>query len=115
MMIKEVYEKIGGDYEGILGRLRSDDMIQRFLLKFLNEKSYEELLVAAEANNVEEAILSAHKLKGVTANLSFTKLFESLNALLTDLRRENQDKVDGALLQVVKDNYHQVVQSIQEL
>lgn len=113
MSVKEVYERIGGNYEDIQNRLRSDDMIERFLRKFLNEKSYEDLLAAVEADNVEEAIQAAHKMKGVTANLSFTKLFDVLNELLTKLRQEN--KIDKELVQQITEAYQQTVQVLREL
>ncbi len=115
MLLKEFYERIEGDYEGIIGRLRSEAMVIRFLNKFLEEKSYEELLLVAKENDVANAILAAHKLKGVTANLSFTKLCNLLTELLQDLRKENQDKVNEELLTKVKENYTLIVELIKEV
>ncbi len=115
MQIQEFYEKIEGDYENIKGRLRSDDLIQRFVLKFLNEKSFEEMMVTAENNDVENTILTSHKLKGVVANLSFDKLFTLLTALLADLRQENQDTVNMELIQKIKEEYEYTIKMIGEL
>ncbi len=115
MTIREFYDEIGGDYENILGRLPSEDLIKRFLLKFLNETSYEELMKAVEEKNVSEALSAAHKMKGVTANLSFTKLFEVLTALLAKLREENQTEIDEDLIAQIKENYEITIKAIEKL
>ena len=39
MTMQECYEAIGGNYEDVLGRLRSEALIQRFTLKFLEDPS----------------------------------------------------------------------------
>ena len=36
MTLKECYEALEGDYEGVVARLRSEKMVQKFVLKFLN-------------------------------------------------------------------------------
>ena len=45
MTVKECYDAMGADYEDVLGRLRKDERIQKFVLKLLNDKSYELLLI----------------------------------------------------------------------
>ena len=44
MNLKECYRKLGGDYDEVLTRLYSEDMIRRFLIKFLNDGTYKLLL-----------------------------------------------------------------------
>lgn len=36
MTVKECYEKVGSDYEAVLKRLGSEDMLKRFSIKFLD-------------------------------------------------------------------------------
>ncbi len=115
MTIQELYEQTGGDYQGIKGRLMNDDLIKRFLLKFLDEKSYSEMLVAAKANDVQETISTSHKMKGVVANLSFTKLFDLLTELLAQLRQEGQTEVNMELIEEITVEYEKVVALIREL
>ena len=43
MTIQECYEAIGGNYEDVLGRLRSEALIRKFTLKFLEDQSYLQL------------------------------------------------------------------------
>ena len=40
MELKEVYEKIGGDYDDVVRRLMGEKLVRKFLLKFLDDKSY---------------------------------------------------------------------------
>ena len=35
MELKEVYEKIGGDYDDVVRRLMGEKLVRKFLLKFL--------------------------------------------------------------------------------
>ncbi len=114
MQVQELYEKVGGDYEGIKGRLRSDEIIKKFLLKFPEEKNYGALVAAVECGDAEEAFAAAHAMKGVVANLSFPKLHEAL-AELTEQLRPGTETPDKALLQVVVKYYEEIVDVIQEL
>ena len=48
MTMRECYEAIGGNYEDVLGRLRSEALIRKFTLKFLEDQSYIQLKQALE-------------------------------------------------------------------
>ena len=73
MNLKECYRKLGGDYDEVLTRLYSEDMIRRFLIKFLNDGTYKLLLEKLEAQDYQEAFRAAHTLKGVCDNLDDIK------------------------------------------
>ncbi len=53
MTLQELYVEIGGDYAEVRGRLPSDKFIQKFVLKFVDDKSYELLLSSLEQGNGE--------------------------------------------------------------
>ena len=42
MTIKECYEKVGSDYDGVLKRLGSEALVKRFAVKFLNDPSFQD-------------------------------------------------------------------------
>ena len=86
MTLQECYAALEGDYQGVLGRLTSERMVQKFVLKFLNDGSYDLLVRSMEAENYEEAFRAAHTIKGVAQNLSFTALYQSASALSEALR-----------------------------
>ncbi|MCI9271699.1 MAG: Hpt domain-containing protein [Dorea sp.] len=116
MTVKECYELIGADYEGVMGRLRTEERVKKFLLKVLNDKSYDLLLDSVESGNVEEAFRAAHTMKGVCQNLSLTPLYESANALAELLRDRKEFGEDFApALLKVKEDYAQMTAHIKAL
>lgn len=65
MSLKECYDKMGADYEDVLSRLRSEVLVRKFALKFLDDDSYANLKAAMESGNAPEAFRGAHTLKTV--------------------------------------------------
>ena len=60
--------------------------MQKFVLKFLGDASYDTLLQSMEAGDYESAFRAAHTIKGVGQNLGFTHLYQSAGALSEALR-----------------------------
>ena len=92
MTIQECYLCLGGDYEEALRGIPSAAMIDRFVRKFLDDKSYEQLIEAVDSSNRAAAFRAAHTLKGVCANLRFTMLKNSVS-VLTELLRLDSDNI----------------------
>lgn len=40
MNLKDCYIKFGGDFDEVLGRLRREQTVQKFVYKFLDDKSF---------------------------------------------------------------------------
>ena len=59
MTIKECYEKVGSDYDGVLKRLGSEALVKRFAVKFLNDPSFQELTDGLAAQDGEKALRAA--------------------------------------------------------
>lgn len=114
MTLQECYEKLGGDYDQVAMRLPSAKLIERFVGLFLQDTSYEQLCQAMQDGNREDAFRAAHTLKGVCANLSFTKLCHSASELTELLRVESAAIPADAntLLGVVKGDYETTVAAI---
>lgn len=116
MTIQECYEAIGGNYEDVLRRLRSEALIRKFTLKFLEDQSYPLLKQALGDNNYEEAFRGAHTLKGVCQNLSFDRLYE-VSSELTELLRDRTGEKPGipeAMKKVTKE-YEATIEEIKKL
>ena len=111
MTLQECYAAMGGDYQDVCGRLRSDRLVQKFVLKFLNDGSYQLLLDSLAAGDREEAFRAAHTIKGVCQNLSFTLLGKSSSELSEALRHGYTPEAD-ALTEQVKAEYQQTAQAI---
>ena len=103
MSLQECYSSIGGDYEGDMSRLRSEKMVRKFVLKFLNDKSYEMLVQAMKDQNHEEAFRASHTIKGICQNLGFTKLGDSSSRLTDTLRNGWSDDAEVLMSQVTED------------
>lgn len=46
MEVRACYEEMGSNFDEVLSRLGSEQMVQRFAIRFLNDKSYETLEAA---------------------------------------------------------------------
>lgn len=113
MTLQECYEAMGSDYDEVIGRLRSERLVQKFVLKFLDDGSYALLTESMEQENYEEAFRAAHTLKGVSQNLSLTKLYQVSSALSEALRNGVTPEAPG-LVEQVKETYAQVCAAIRE-
>lgn len=113
MSLQDCYAALEGNFDEVKGRLRSERMIQKFALKFLNDGSYNGLCEALEQGNAEEAFRAAHTIKGVCQNLSFTKLGQSSDELTESLRGGISPEA-RELFERVKNDYQQTVSAIRQ-
>lgn len=111
MTLQECYAALGGDYAGVSSRLPTERMIQKFVLKFLNDGSYDLLLRSMEAEDYAEAFRAAHTIKGVCQNLGFTMLYQS-GSQLSEALRNGFTPEAPALMEQVKADYRQTVEAI---
>ena len=114
MTLKECYAALGGDYDEAIGRLRSERLVQKFVLKFLADPSYDLLCSAMKSGNYEEAFRAAHTIKGVCQNLGFSTLGKSSSELSEALRNGYTPEADGLAQQVMED-YQVTAQAIRTL
>ena len=105
MTVQECYAQMGGDYDDVTSRLRTDERIKKFLLKVADDKSFELLCSSLETRNIEEAFRAAHTLKGVCKNLSIDNLAYSASNLTEALRgrQDYGDDIDPLFKKVKKD------------
>ena len=111
MNIKECYELMHGDYNDAKNRLMSDRLIEKFMLKFPQDGSMQQLEEALKAEDYELAFRSAHTLKGVAANLAFSALFKAASDL-TERLRYDKSAPDQALVQKVEEEYDLVIATL---
>ena len=114
MNINECYQAMGADYEEVFGRLRSERLITKFVLKFPSDPSFSQLQSTLEEKNVEEAFRAAHTLKGVAQNLGFTPLYEA-TATLTEVLRAGNLPEDDNMMNAVAKEYERTVAAIEQL
>lgn len=104
MTLQECYAAMGGNYNEVMGRLRTERLVQKFVLKFLDDGSYDLLCASMEAKDYPEAFRAAHTIKGVCQNLAFDRLLASSGQLSEALRHGYTPEADG-LAERVKEDY----------
>ena len=111
MTVKECYQQMGADYEGVLGRLRSEALIKKFAMKFLDDGSFQSLKDNLIQGNGEEAFRAAHTLKGVCQNLGFDNLYK-VSFDITEKLRGKETKGCEELFAKVEDQYRKTTEAI---
>jgi HPt (histidine-containing phosphotransfer) domain-containing protein len=116
MTLQGCYEAMGGDFADVMGRLRTEERILRFLRKVPEDPSYDLLCASLDQRNMEEAFRAAHTMKGICQNLSLTKLYQSSSAL-TELLRGRPDYNDQIVqaMEQVKTDYAEMAACVQQL
>ena len=107
--LKDFYAAIGSDYDEVLSRLPSEEILAKFLPKFPADPTYDALKEAQEKRDIAAAFLAAHTLKGVSASLGLQRLAEAASALTEQLRPQKAfpeeayfTAVDKAYAHVIK-------------
>ena len=112
MTLQDCYKAMDADYDEVFGRLRSERLIQKFVLRFPDDGSYQLLLTSLESGDYAEAFRAAHTIKGVCQNLGMTRLGQSSSELTESLRSGAPGPQTDELLARVKEDYRQAVDAI---
>ena len=108
---RNVMNRWVADYEGVLGRLRSEVLIKKFAKKFLDDGSFRSLKDNLAQKNGEEAFRAAHTLKGVCQNLGFDNLYKASFDITEKLRGRDTEGCEE-LLAKVEEQYNNTVDAI---
>lgn len=112
MTVRECYAQMGADYEDVLERLMNDERIQKYLIKFKNANMFQDICDALAAQDYETAFRNVHSLKGMSLNLSLTKLGQSSHILCEALRGGKPTQDITPLLEAVRADYEQSITAI---
>jgi HPt (histidine-containing phosphotransfer) domain-containing protein len=117
MTVQEFYNEVGGDYDEIMSRLRTEERISKFAGMFTKDESFKTLVSSLESGNAQEAFRAAHTMKGMCQNMAFTRLYKSSNEITETLRPQNQEAIDKAKEQIntVTEDYNLVINGIHKL
>lgn len=113
--LEQFYACVGGKKEEVVARMGGDEnMVLRFLNKFLNDDSFSLLSNSLEKKDVQSAFRGAHSLKGVAASLGLQSLY-TLDFSITELLRAGN--LEDAILSFpeLKKEYDQTCDLIMEL
>lgn len=116
MDLKSLYSNVGGDYELIMARMgNKEERVIKFLKKFLDDRSFDDLKKALSERNAADMFRAAHTMKGVALNLELHDLQLS-SGQLTDAVRDGAipDNIQELFRQLEKD-YNIVIDSVSQL
>lgn len=113
MTICEFYTVIGGNYDEVLGRLQHEELVRRFVKRFLTDRTHENLVAARNNNDVASAFRAAHTLKGVAASLGFDGLTTA--SALTEKLRPQTGFPDDEYFSAVGREYDRVIAAAGQL
>ena len=114
MTVQEFYEEVGGDYNDIVTRLKTEDRIIKFAGMFARDESYKTLVEALDAQDVDTAFRAAHTMKGMCQNMAFTRLLRSSQEITELLRAKDLESAKDMLSKVTED-YNLVIDGINKL
>ena len=114
MTIQECYAQLGGSFEDVSTLLPSQRLVEKFVAKFPNDDSYDTLCEAMARQDRTEAFRAAHTLKGVAANLGFSRLTNSASQLTEALRPESAVvcQLSPSLMDAVTQDYRATMDAI---
>ena len=104
MTLQELYDAIGGDYDDVIKRLRNEQVVKKYVLKFLDDITFDNLVKALREKNVSEAFRAVHTIKGTCQNLSFGRL-EKSSVILTEVLRAGDLEGAEAPSERVREDY----------
>lgn len=115
MEVKTFYEQLGMGYEDVSGRLGSDALIKKFVIRFLDDASFTRLRDGLQENDGEKAFRAAHTLKGICLNLSFDTLYKPC-AEITEALRDGRitEGCDILFLEVEKE-YNRLTKAVRSI
>lgn len=113
MTLQECYQRMEGDYAGVLGRLAKEERIKKFVLRFLDDPTFRALCEAKGREDYEAVFREIHTLKGVSQNLGFAKLYQASFAM-TEAVRGGIKLEDESLFDAVQLEYGRTLAAIEE-
>ena len=118
MTVQELYESIGGSYDSAKRILPMDQLIGKFVVKFLDDKSFEKIETASQTGDGSGIFEGAHAMKGVCANLGLDSLSQAASVLAEEFRPGNTRTMDDAEVQAkiaeLKVRYEQTMEGIRQ-
>jgi HPt (histidine-containing phosphotransfer) domain-containing protein len=111
MTVREFYDKINGSYDEFLGRVGTEERAKKYIRMFTMDPTFSELNSSIEANDIPTAFRAVHTLKGLSANLALTDLYNASVVLTEILRNYNGEDYTDALAGV-REKYNNIVEAI---
>ena len=105
-------KEAGADTDGALRRFSGNiGLYQKLLRMFPQDKTYEQIEPALQANDWTALQTAAHTLKGVAGNLGLTPLFDACSDTVSLLRAERYEEA-AASCEKLRNTYLELIETI---
>ncbi len=113
MKISEFYERINGDYKDVMERLLNrEELVHRFLKKYVSDPAFSRLEEAVATGDVEEIFRASHTLKGVVSNLGLKPIADTTHVLVEITRAGKSEGITESFAAISK-AYHDTIALIE--
>ena len=99
MTIKELYDRIGGNYDQAVRVMKSDRLIDKYVRKLTASQVAESLAEAGKTMDPVKLFESAHAMKGVCSNLGLESLANAVMEITEEFRPGNTRRLSDADVQ----------------
>ncbi len=108
-------EAAGVDVEEALARFMGNEaLMMKFLLRFPQDPSFQQLKEALARRDAAQAFAAAHTFKGVAGNLSMKALFRQASPVVEDLRAGDLASAEGKM-EALEERYRQTLEALSSL
>ena len=115
MKLRDICDKLNINYEENISRFAGNENIYiKFLKKFLEDNTYNNLKQAYNQKSYEDIEKNAHMLKGLSANLGINRIFILSNDIVQSVRRKEFNKIDS-LYNILSKEYELTLQMIRNI
>ena len=87
--------------EGLKRCMNNEEFYLKLVTKAVEDASYDKLKDAVEAGDLDAAFEAAHALKGVSANLALTPIYEPIFEITELLRARTETDYSGYLKKIM--------------
>ncbi len=93
MTIRELYDKIGGNYDQAVRVMKSERLIDKYVRKLKDSRVDVMLAEAGQTMDAVKLFESAHAMKGVCSNLGLDELAKAADEITEEFRAGNPRKL----------------------
>lgn len=115
MDIRELYSKIGGDFNDAMGRIPKEALIEKFVRKYIEMDDVEKMITAFKNADYKTVFEVSHNLKGVSGNLSLISISKNISEICESVRYGEPDKDISELIALAKEQHTMLISLVNQL
>lgn len=115
MKLDDLKDVIEIDIKSSLARFGNmESFYVKYLKKFIDDKSFENMKEALANNNIEKVGEEAHTLKGVAGNLGLTKIYQHSMEIMRLAKENGVDKIK-VITEELEEEMSKVIEALKNL